>query len=78
MLGKSVYTIPTGACAVRDGNFMELALAELSCASDFNCISVVDDGCDGHSPFHICRQLEHTPEQNMLRCTTYEEIEGMK
>ena len=57
---------------------MELTLAELSCASDFSCISVVDDGCDKHGPFHLCRELEDTSGENMLRCSTYQEKEGMK
>ena len=77
-LDKSTYTIPTGACAVRDGNIMELTMAELSCASDLSCISVVDDGCDKHGPFHICRELEDTSGENMLRCSTYQEKEGIK
>ena len=77
-LGKSTYTIPTGACAVRDGNFMELTLAELACTSDLSCIAAVDDGCDGQSPFHLCRELEDTSGENMLRCSTYQEKEGMK
>ena len=77
-LGKSTYTIPTGACAVRDGNFMELTMAELSCASDFSCISVVDDGCDKHGPFHICRELKDTSGENMLRCSAYQKKEGIK
>ena len=57
---------------------MELTIAELACVSDFNCISVVDDGCDGHSPFHLCRKLSDTSGENMLRCTTYHEKEGIK
>ena len=76
--GKLTYTIPTGACAIRDGNFMELTVAEFSCASDFSCISVVDDGCDRHGPFHLCRELEDTSGENMLRCSTYQENEGIK
>ena len=77
-LGKSIYTIPTGACADQDGHFMDLTIAELACVSDFNCISVVDDGCDGHSPFHLCRKMSDTSGGNMLRCTTYHEKEGIK
>ena len=57
---------------------MKLVIAELACVSDFSCISVVDDGCDGHSPFHLCRKLSDTSGVNMLRCTTYQEKEGMK
>ena len=77
-LGKSLYTIPTGACAYQDGNFMELTIAELACVSDFSCISVVDDGCDGHSPFHLCRKLSDTSGETMLRCTSHQEKEGIK
>ena len=77
-LGKSLYTIPTGACADQDGNFIELTIAELACVSDFNCISVVDDGCDGHGPFHLCRELEGTSGENMLRCSSHQEKEGME
>ena len=72
-----MHTIPTGACVDQDGNFMELTLARLACASDFNCLSVVDDGCDGQGPFHICRELEHKSGENMLRCSAYHEKEGM-
>ena len=76
LLGKPVPKIPTGACAVQYGNFMELVLAELACASDLNCKSLVDDGCDRHGPFHICSELEHTTGENMQRCTAHQEKGG--
>ena len=57
---------------------MELTIAEFACASDFSCISVVDDGCDKHGPFHLCRELEDTSGENMLRCSTYQGKEGKK
>ena len=76
MIGKSVYTISNEGCAVYDGNFSVLKMAKLSCIADSDCISVVDDGCDGEGPFKLCRKEEHGDGFDIASCKNHLKKQG--
>ena len=59
-LGTSISTIPTLACGDFYGTYKLLKVAKLSCKFDDDCIAVVDEGCDGHGPFQLCRKQKTT------------------
>ena len=39
------------------GHYTDLKLAIISCSIDHECINIVDEGCDGESPFHLCKKI---------------------
>ena len=60
--------IPSDACEEFDGIYMDLKAAIIGCSLDYDCISIVDDGCDGHHPFHLCRRHAPRSGENGSRC----------
>ena len=67
-LGTSISTIPTLACGDFYGTYKLLKVAKLSCKFDDDCIAVVDEGCDGHGPFKLCRKQKTTEAFENLIC----------
>ena len=68
ILGASIPTIPTVACGDFWGNYKLSKGAKLSCNLDDDCIAVVDEGCDGHGPFKLCRKQQTTEGFEQSRC----------
>ena len=66
---SSIHTIPFWACAKYDGNYIDVKLAKLSCTLDDDCIAIVDEGCDGHNPFQLCRMNRFGGDVNGSRCS---------
>ena len=58
VLGSTISMIPTDACEVLDGRYMDLKAAILACSLDYDCISIVDNACDREGPFNVCRKLK--------------------
>ena len=71
----SIPTVPTAACAEYYGNYIDLKVAELSCAGDLDCLSIVDEGCDHQGPFYSCKRHSFT-EGSSSRCTDYKKKQG--
>ena len=67
--GQPVFTIPIESCDTFDGHFTDLNFAKIACSQDHHCLSVVDQGCDGDSPFQSCRKITIGGEENISRCT---------
>ena len=61
-------TIPVEACAAISSNYIELNVAQLACALDQDCLSVVDEGCDQSGPFQLCKTQQLLGEENISRC----------
>ena len=55
--GPPISMIPSDACEVIEGRYIDLKAATIACSLDYDCISIVDNGCDGESPFNICSKL---------------------
>ena len=57
--------IPSDACEVFYGRYMDLKTAIMACSLDYDCISIVDNGCDGEGPFNVCMKLKIDEWQNI-------------
>ena len=58
ILGSPISMIPSDACEVFDGIYMDLKAAILGCSLDYDCTAIVDNKCDGDGPFNVCRKLK--------------------
>ena len=58
VLGSPISMIPSDACEVFDGRYMDPKAAIMACSLDYDCISIADNGCDGEGPFNVCRKLK--------------------
>ena len=60
--------IPMEACDSFYGHFTDINVAKISCSLDHDCISVVDQGCDGDSPFRSCMKVKVGRLENSSTC----------
>ena len=65
VLGPPISTVPSDACEVFDGRYMDFKAATIACSLDYDCLSIVDQGCDGDGPFQICSKLRIDGWQNI-------------
>ena len=61
-------TIPVEACAATSSNYIELNVAQLACALDQDCLSVVDENCDQSGPFQLCKTQQLLGEEKSSKC----------
>ena len=67
LLQADIPTIPSHACNVSYGKYIDLKAAKFACTLDELCTSIVDEECDQVGPYQACGK--QYPEEARISST---------